>query len=282
MANSNLLDSLVLSEASRQQLDNYLAKPSHALMLTGLDGVGLGTVAKALARQLAGADVVYIQPTQHNKQKTTIINADDVADLATILRDRRDHPLAIVLDGADQTVNGVFERMLKLIEEPVVGVHYIFTAHNLSVIPATILSRSSLIKLTLPNSSACSNLYDGLELRMANQIKFIADRRPALICRLINDQEYFAEQVRVVELAKQFIGGSRSHRIQCVDAVSDKEQAIHLCQAIEQLLEHLLARQSSADMVAVSRRLGLVSLTADRLSNNGNVRIQLINLAINF
>ena len=122
MADRPDLDELIIAPVTRRQLEAYLSSPVHALLLVGVAGLGLGTIARALADRVAGNDVVYLTPTNHNKQKTTIINADDIAGLPTILRDKRDHRLAVVIDDADQTVPGVFERMLKLIEEPVSGV----------------------------------------------------------------------------------------------------------------------------------------------------------------
>ena len=123
------LEQLVIADSTRRNLVAYLAHPTHALMLVGEEGCGLGAIARCLAHNLAGADIVDIHPTLHNKQKTCIINADDVADLGNYVRDRRRNLLVIIIDGADRTAPGVFERLLKLIEEPVPGVHYIFTPY---------------------------------------------------------------------------------------------------------------------------------------------------------
>lgn len=280
---TNKLDDLVLHDGTRSRLNDYLSRPSHALMLSGPIGCGLGTIAKALADQVAGANAIYIEPTQHNKQKTVIINADDIAELSMIVRDRRgSSSLAVVIDGADQTSVGVFERMLKLIEEPVAGVYYIFTAHSLDNIPATIMSRSSLIKVELPTSRQCLELYRGCDATKAAQIKFIADRRPAQIIRLLAGSDGdFERQSMLVSLAKEFLQGSVSRRLEIINEITEREVGVQYCNNLSKLL-----RVTSANKVAnphqLSARLELIDRTATNLSATGNVKIQLTNLALNF
>lgn len=275
------IDELILNQATERQLTEYLAQPTHALMLTGPVGVGLGTIARTLAHQLAGADMVYLTPTQHKQQKTSIINSDDIAGIIPILRDRRANNLAIVVDGADQTAAGVFERMLKLIEEPVPGVYYIFTAHSLSVIPMTILSRSSLIKIIPPEPEQCVALYQGMDAKTASQVKFVADRLPAMIERLASDAEQLAACVTNMTAAKDFLQGRVADRLALIDTVADKESALRLCRSLTDLLLRVSERGVARKSI-LAKRLQLLEATATNLAANGNVRIQLIDLAVNF
>lgn len=280
---ANKLDDLVLHDDTKSRLNDYLARPGHALMLSGPIGCGLGTIAKALANQIAGANTIYIKPTQHNKQKTVIINADDIAELSMIVRDRRGNSsLAVVIDGANQASAGVFERMLKLIEEPVVGVHYIFTAHCLDNIPATIMSRSSLIKVELPTSGQCLELYRGCDATKAAQIRFIADRRPAQIIRLLADSEGdFERQSMLVSLAKEFLQGSVSRRLEIVNEITEREVGVQYCNNLSKLL-CVTSASKVANPHQLGARLDLIDKTATNLSATGNVKIQLTNLALNF
>lgn len=276
------LDELIISPVTRRQLQAYLSSPVHALLLVGVAGLGLGTIARALADRVAGNDVVYLTPTNHNKQKTTIINADDIAGLPAILRDKRDHRLAVVIDDADQTVPGVFERMLKLIEEPVSGVYFIFTTHRISALPATILSRTGTIRVKAPASEACRSLLGGVDAQLANQISWLAGNRPALTRRLVESGDQSQLDLISMTRAKQFMQAQRPRRIEQIDTITDRESGLALCAAIARILTVMLAGGGSAEAATIARRLDLLSETADRLSANGNVRLQLLNLAVNF
>lgn len=282
MADRPDLDELIIAPVTRRQLEAYLSSPVHALLLVGAAGLGLGTIARALADRVAGNDVVYLTPTNHNKQKTTIINADDIAGLPTILRDKRDHRLAVVIDDADQTAPGVFERMLKLIEEPVSGVYFIFTTHRISALPATILSRTGTIRVKVPAAEACRRLLDGVDAQLANQISWLAGNRPALTRRLVESGDQSQLDLISMTRAKQFMQAQRPHRIEQIDAIADRESGLVLCAAIARILTLMLAGGGSVEAATIARRLDLLSETADRLSANGNVRLQLLNLAVNF
>ena len=282
MANRPGLDELIISPVTRCQLEAYLSSPVHALLLVGVAGLGLGTIARALADRVAGNNVVYLMPTNHNKQKTTIINADDIAGLPTILRDKRDHRLAVVIDDADQTAPGVFERMLKLIEEPVSGVYFIFTTHRISALPATILSRTGTIRVKAPAAEACRRLLDGVDAQLANQISWLAGNRPALTRRLVESGDQSQLDIVSMTRAKQFMQAQRPHRIEQIDAIADREGGLALCVATARILTVMLAGGGPVEAATIARRLDLLSETADRLSANGNVRLQLLNLAVNF
>lgn len=282
MASIASIEQLILHPRTRTQLEQFLTHPTHALMLTGPMGVGLGTIARTIGHQLAGANVIYVAPTLHNKQKTTIINADDIAELGSIVRNHRDNVLVIIIDGADCAVSGVFERMLKLIEEPVPKVYYIFTAHSLQNIPATIMSRSALIKALLPTEADCAVLYSELDSTVASQVKFMANRRPALIKRLTSDDNFFVSESSSMQIAKEFMQNAVSRRMEIIDALPDKESATSLCHDLAQLVISLASAGRLKNSQKVTSQLLLLSETADRLTNNGNLRLQLTNLAINF
>ena len=274
------LDDLKKEKKTCNLLKQYLANPRHALMLTGVIGCGLGTIARSLAYQIAKANIVFLQPTLHNKQKTSIINADDIADLSVVTRDHRRDRLVIIIDDADRTAPGVFERLLKLIEEPVSGVYYIFTAHNLSNIPATILSRSSFIKVNTPSSEDCQILYKGLDATKKAQIKFLADRKPSLIYKLINDQSFFDNSVKSMEIAKEFFQAKLGRKIEIVSNISEREQAIDVCYKLEKIILRITNR-SNANPNKALQRLDVLTSVVDRISANSNLKAELLYLATN-
>lgn len=265
------MNNLLINPKTKLLVDAYLKEPTHALLLVGEKGVGLGSLAKELAKSVAGSNVIIISPKLHKTQKTANINTEDIRDLAKITQTRRSEPLAIVIDEAEKMTVGAPETFLKALEEPVEKVYYILTSHNTGNLPKTILSRAQTIEV-LPSStkSIISTINPQLKQR---QIEFIADGLPAEIQRLSVDNEYFEKKVKLYEQAKMYLGGGVYEKLTAVPKFKNREDAIEFLLAVSKLAQ--IKPKSS-------RSLEVLSDVIDNLSRNGNVKAQLTYLATNW
>ncbi len=280
---------LILHSNSRRQLENYLRNPAHALLLTGEEGVGLATIAQTLAKEIAGNSVARITPSFHDKQKTRIINADDMRDLFELTHSKRSQAFVIIIDDADQTAFGVFERILKLLEEPIANVFYILTSHAPERLPATIRSRAQTVEALPPPEPAVEKLF-AVERKpkptaaKLTQIKFLAGKKPAEISRLLINEEYFRATADSMNTAKVFVQGTIIDRLKIVAETSGSKSARidaqNLVKNIAKLL--ILTLPRNPNQKKASEKLQTISDTIDNLAMNGNVRAQLLNLAVNF
>jgi DNA polymerase III delta prime subunit len=270
---------LVLHPQTRRELKNYLKQPTHALLLTGEQGVGLGTIAQVLAKEIAGTNIATVQPRLHDKQKTISINIDDIRELGQFTRDRRSEPLCIVIDEAEKMTISAPEAFLKALEEPVSHVFYILTTHMPARLPVTIKSRAQTIKVLPPLAGACDTLLAGSDPAKLARVKFLGDRQPAEITRLLTDEEHFRAAAATMEAAKRFVQGKPAERLAIVANTTTRDAAIKLTQNIAQLL--LLTASRAKNPKAAADSLHVVSEVIDRLHQNGNVRAQLTYLALN-
>ncbi|MCL2451504.1 AAA family ATPase [Candidatus Saccharibacteria bacterium] len=277
------LADLVLHTKVRQRLENYSRQPTHALLLIGEKGVGLGTIARTLAKEIAPANVAIITPRLHDKQKTSSINIDDIRELAEFTRDRRSDPICVIIDEAEKMTVSAPEAFLKGLEEPVAQVFYILTTHKPAKLPATIKSRAQTIEILPPLAEMCESLFARTELAKGSaklaKVKFLGDRRPAEIVRLLTDEEYFDAATALMETAKHFIQGDPAKRLSIVANCTTRDEAILLVQNIAKLL--LLSGVAAKNSKAVAHNLHATSEVIDRLAQNGNVRMQLTYLALN-
>jgi len=299
-----MFDDLILHPKSRAAIESYLKQPTHALLLTGKNGVGLGTIAKVLAREIAGANVVVIEPQLHNQQKTANINIDDIRALHEMTRARRRDNLMIVIDNVDQMTNDAPQAFLKLLEEPTPNVFYILTSHNIVQLPETIRSRTQIIEILPPPAEMCDissfcaqsqNLVKKMDSAISDetqndnkifkitaekraQIQFLGDRKPAEIVQLLTDEQYFRDRATAMNTAKNFVAGNIPTRLKTVAATTARETAIDLAQNIAKLITLTAPRVKNPKTVV--ENLELVSSTIDNLTQNGNVRAQLTNLAL--
>jgi DNA polymerase III delta prime subunit len=268
---------LIIHPQSRRFLEAYLKNPTHALLLSGVEGVGLGTIAENLARNLAGADRITIQPTQHDNQKTANINVKDIKGLRSLVRSKRSQPLAVVIDQAELMTDRAPEAFLKLLEEPTDNVHFILTSHAVQSLPKTILSRAQKIEVLPTPTELVQPLLANIKPEARRrQIEFIASGRPAEICRLSGDDAYFHNLSRQFERAKSYLKASAYERLKLVSEIKNRDEAVEFVKALAHLSELLAAKSNQAG------RLAVLSSVLDNLVNNGHLKAQLTFLALNF
>jgi DNA polymerase III delta prime subunit len=272
---------LVLHDKTRRNLEHYLRRPTHALILAGPGGVGLATIAKNLAEKLARSDVVKITPRLHNQQKTPNINIDDIRELRELTRNVRRENLAIVIDEAEKMTRDTPQALLKLLEEPVAGVFYILTSHAPERLTATIRSRTQTIEVLPPETDQWMAGNFKLTVAKSNQIRFLADRRPAEISRLISDEAYFREAASEMEAAKLFVQGDIGERLKIVASISGREAAMRFANYVAKLATLVASRADNKRARIAAENLRVLSEAIENLGANGNVRLQLLYLATN-
>ena len=277
------LDELVIHSRSRANLEHYLQQPTHALMLTGVPGVGLGTIAQSLAKSIAGAEVILIQPTIHAKQKTANINIDDIRSINQLIGRRRSERLAIVIDDVDMMTNDAPQAFLKLLEEPSQNVHYILTAHDMTGIPTTIVSRTQIIPILPPDHMELEPLFNKSPVRLTadkrKKIAFMASGRSAETVRLLADETYYRAATESVEKAKQFLLGDTMERLEIITGITNRTLAMKLARDIANIIALTAAQaQNGHD---ISLKLSTIATVLDNLKQNGNVRAQMLFLALN-
>ena len=277
------LSKLILNSKSRQQIENYLAQPTHALLLTGKNGIGLDSTAKAIAKQLADNQVIIIQPRLHDKQKTLSININDIHALIDLTRSRRKDKLAIVIENIESMTNDAPQAFLKLLEEPTVNIFYILSSHSVARLPQTILSRVQNIELLPVPESDLDVLFENSVMRLAKdrrtRILFLAAGLPAETLRLIQDEQYYRERVSLFEQAKLFVQGKEYDRLKITSEIKDRKTAVDLLYSISRIVA--MTAPKSKSPLATAQQLQILGQAIDNLNQNGNVRAQLVSIALN-
>lgn len=270
------MQNLVINPKTRVALENYQKRPTHAVLLAGPIGVGLGTIAGKLAKTLAGANIIRIAPKLHKPQKTANINIDDIRGIRKIAAIRTESHMAVVIDEAEQMTYQTPEALLKLLEEPSDNIYFILTTHLPDKLPATVMSRVQRINVLPADRGDCRILTDTIKIpTKRQQIEFLASGLPAEIHRLIGDEQYFRAQARNFEIAKAFIGAKAYGRLRQVSSIKTRNEATDFVNALARLVAILSEKQPRPDA------LELISDVLDNLAQNGNVRAQLTYLATN-
>jgi DNA polymerase III delta prime subunit len=282
------LAQLILHPTTRAALAHYLAQPTQTLLLTGARGVGLKTIAQSLARAIAGASVALIEPTIHPGKKMQIITADDFDQVVQLARDRRVENFAIVIDDFDRIAlgGGVYEKLLKNLEEPGAHIFYLLTSHSPAKLPATIRSRAQTVEVLPPPVSLIEpmftqNLPHKLTAAQLNQIKFLGQNFPAEISRLLQDDEYFHARAARMANAKQFLQGNLAERLRIVTENTTRDAARELTAEIARLILLSLPKADPRTAAKLTANLAVAHDVIANLTANGNSRAQLLYLATN-
>ncbi len=264
---------LLINPRSLAYIENFAKNPTHAILLTGLSGVGLGTIAKDLAQKMAGANTFFA--TSNDKGKIAVEQIRNLYDLA---RGKQAVKFVIVIDDADTMTTAAQNAFLKLLEEPAANIYFILTAHGRDVLLPTIHSRVQEIEV-LPAKIPDEFFADTkIAPNKLSQMLFIATGRPAEIRRMMESDDYFRERARINETAKKFIGANTYDRLIIVGGKKNRDEASDFVTALANLLMFMMAR---ADTPNLTQNLELASAALDRLLQNGNVRAQMTFLATN-
>lgn len=266
---------LLINSQTESLIDRYLHEPSHALLLVGEPGVGLGTVAHHIAKQLTAATSVNrISPEGSN------ISIDEIRALYAHTKTKQARRQVIIIDDADTMRHEAQNALLKLLEEPSSDVIFILTTHHDQLLLATIQSRVQKIAIRPIGDSDSLKFITSLAIGddvKARQILFIAGGRPAEISRLAEDADYFASQSAKATDARTFLGSDSYDRLKVASKYGNREDALEFLDMLGRLAVHMLYRQPDSNY---SRRLLAIADAVERIGGNGHVRTQLTRLVL--
>lgn len=264
----------LIAPTTRKLLDAYKKEPVHGLLLTGLEGVGLATLATKLAEDIVEhtTDITTIAPEQ------TTIPIERIRTLYEETRSIHKRPQVIIIDDADTLSLEAQNALLKLLEEPVTNVYFVLTTHFLESLLPTIRSRVQAISVQQLTEAQSEKLLDELKLtdkKKRSQALFLANGLPAELTRLASDDAYFAEQVTYVEDARAVIQGSLYDRLRIITGYVERSKALKLISVIGHLMRFSILKQKQLTSLATVDALDRAS---ERITANGHVRTQLMYL----
>ena len=156
------MDDLVLHPSTRLAIDHFLARASHALLLTAPQGAGKGVLARALAAQLLGVPREklpahpYVKIIEPENGKTVSIDAVRDAIHFTTLRPatKGDITRIVIFENSQAMTPQAQNALLKTVEEPPLGTLIVLTATGERSILPTIRSRVQHIPVLTPDMGA--------------------------------------------------------------------------------------------------------------------------------
>lgn len=240
------MDDLVLHEATRQQLEHFIARPSHALLLAGPAGMGKTAIAEALAAELLG-----VSPASHPyhlsiRPDGLSISIQAIRDLQKflLLKTVGERPLrrTVIIESAHAMTTEAQNAFLKLLEEPPADTLVILTANSPRALLPTILSRAQTISVNAPTAEQLQPMLtaSGKDASARNQAYFLSGGLPGLLHALLNEEEH--PLLTSVAQAKDLLQKDPFERLAMADPLSkQKESALGVVEALERISQAGLA-----------------------------------------
>ncbi|MBA3757729.1 AAA family ATPase [Candidatus Saccharibacteria bacterium] len=287
-----MLNSLLLNLCTKKQIEYFLDKPGHALLLVGSPGSGKKTIAKTIASETLRINTgsaletypFYYHLTPTDKSEITI---EQVRKLIYNFRLRTPGSnkirRVVFIENANLMSNEAQNAILKILEEPSSESLFILTAPSeLSLLP-TVSSRAQIIyvrQVSLNDSRQYFiNNYSQSDIEAS---WILSQGSPGLMSALLqNDSQHSLKQA--VEKVKKILNQNKYQRLQSLESITkDKPQLSLLLEAFNKILIALHHKAVQAENMVDAERM----LSNRRLINQlqqaleQNVAPKLINLKL--
>lgn len=285
---------LLLHDKTQTAIAQFVAHPSHALLLEGLDGMGKGTVAAYIASQILGttpeklANYPYyllVEPDGNSISIDTIRGVQRFMHLKTLGRQQLRRVL--VIENAQAMTIEAQNAFLKLLEEPPADTVILMSVANPSNLLPTIRSRVQVIRINAPPEDATmdyfvQNNYKSADIQRAYHI---SQGRPGLM-QAVLEHDSTHSLVAQIEIAKKLLAEPLVQRLAQVDELAKKKDELgELMRAIQLVCHAALVQASQREERAQIKRwhhsLAKLSSAQDAYVRNVNPKLLLSDLLIN-
>jgi DNA polymerase-3 subunit delta' len=271
---------ILFNAASRQQLDSYALDLPGALLITGLEGIGLTAAAEYVATNVK-AITYTVLPEKDEKVdiEKGSITVDSIRRLYELTKTIEPNGRVIVIDYAERMAKPAQNAFLKLLEEPSEGTYFILLTHQPGLLLPTILSRAQRLDMRPITKEQSEELLDKLKVRderQKSQLLFIASGLPAELTRLATDSDYFAYRSGIIKDAREYVIGNAYERLLIAKKYKDnRSQALIMLADAMKLLQKTLVDGGASTSIATITELEEVY---SRIQGNGNIRLQLASI----
>jgi DNA polymerase-3 subunit delta' len=272
----------LLNQTSEKTLIAITKNMPQSLLLTGENGVGLGTISRYIA-ELRHVSPTIILPEKDEKIDLDkgVISVDIMRRLYDETRTKMAGERIIIIDYAERMTHQAQNAFLKLLEEPGVGIYFILVSHSLSKLLPTILSRTEKLEIKPIANDQSEQLLDDLKIidkTKRSQLLYIANGLPAELTRLANNEAYFSKRSLTMHDAREMINGSGYQKLLTIQKYNgDRSAALILLMDMTNILKHSIIANPQIDTI---NRIDAILNAYQQIEANGNIRLCLARMIV--
>lgn len=326
VGNSHIIEFLAKSLANDKVAGSYI--------FAGPDNLGKTTVANFFAQSLIclnrdrqGAPCGQCQPCQQaikgihgdihlinrdkDKKNISIEQVRDFIRTLSLSSFLNSYKIGIIKHAEDLSLEAV-NALLKTLEEPKIKVVIILVTSYLEILPATIISRSQILKFhTLPADAIYDYLIKNHQAQRSAAKNFsrLCLGRPALAVKFLEDKDFYESYKKKAETFLSFTDADINKRLATIEELIGKEargqesvrsaaRAVEIWQGLardllflffgqDDLIQHqifaeeLQSMKSKTDIHSLFKLVDLLKQTREYIKNNVSPKLSLEQIAIN-
>ncbi len=276
------LDDVILHPRSKELAEKLASHLPQGLIVDGPSGIGVVTVAKALA-QAIGSPAFITLPKKKIKNEFVVdlkegsVIIDDIRALYQQTRTKQPEAQVYIIDTGEKSMtHGAQNAFLKLLEEPRDGVHFIIATHHFDQLLPTIASRSQRLSLLPVTTEQTADLINQLDIKdetARTRMAFVGNGLPGLVKRLAEDDSLYESRIAIMRDAKAMLGNDVYEKLTVIHRYREsRNDALTLIDDMNHQLRIILRSQPNQQLVSsVDRYLSIRS----RIAAGGNIRLHL-------
>ncbi|HCM51830.1 TPA: hypothetical protein DIS56_01730 [Candidatus Saccharibacteria bacterium] len=286
---------LLMHMQTSQQIELFLKKPHHFLLLAGPTGSGKLTIGLLVGSKLlnfGSYQDIHKYPffdhivRPHDKKEISI---DAVRDLTAKLRLRTTgrSPVRriILIENAQHLSEEAQNALLKTLEEPPADSIFIFTVDSLSNLLPTIVSRARIIDVQPTNPEAAENFFNTkFDSRKIDNAWQLSRGRVGLMHALLDDGQQH-ELKQAIDHAKLFLAQAKYERLLDKSTLAQNREKLGLLldalQIVIQALQKLtVQKRKKVNPTKFIKSLQLIQKLKMSLDANANSRLIYLTLCL--
>lgn len=237
---------------TQQAVDELLANPRHAVIITGQTGVGKESIGRQIMADLLNTSLEKLANHPYVKilgESNEPIKIEHVRELQHFLSRKAAQTGGInrvaLIISADRMTQEAQNALLKTLEEPPVDSMIIMTAKDGQALLATVRSRSQMLHVTAPDKGTLRDYFaqQGHDRGAIDKVMFMSGGLPGLMTALL-EQDINHPLVKAAETARNILRLDTFGRLALVDTLSKQKE---LCRDTLFILQQM-AELSLADV----------------------------------
>jgi len=282
---------LILHETTRAQIDRFLSNPTQAVLLTGADGNGKGSIADHIVSRLLQLDEEKLVSHPYFMRivpNGSSISIENIRELQKFLQLKTigEQPLrrALIIEHAQALTTEAQNAYLKLLEEPPADTVMVLTVSSSRALLPTMLSRLQTIIVHSPTEAQLQAMLQasGKDEASQRQAYFMSGGLPGLLTALISDDETHP-LLASVTTAKEILQKSPFERLCLVDGLSkQKETAAAVLEALDRIAQTGVTGAAAKEDVSRLRQWHAIrkhtAIAREELSRSASAKLALSNL----